>query len=45
MKDAMKVLCKVCLLVAFFLTPLSALAQAQISGQVVDATSHHRGKG
>ena len=38
MKDAMKVLCKVCLLVAFFLTPLSALAQAQISGQVVDAT-------
>ena len=37
MKDAMKILCKVCLLVAFFLTPLSALAQAQISGQVVDA--------
>ena len=38
MKDAMKILCKVCLLVTFFLTPLSALAQAQISGQVVDAT-------
>ena len=38
MKDAMKILCKVCLSVAFFLTPLSALAQAQISGQVVDKT-------
>ena len=38
MKDAMKVLCKVCLSVAFLLTPLSALAQAQISGQVVDGT-------
>lgn len=38
MKDTMKILCKVCLSVAFFLTPLSALAQAQISGQVVDKT-------